>query len=382
MSQNLTIRKCVKTVAAVTISLIVTPSSVFAGDDSAFTISPMVGKMFFAKNQGVEDENTLSLGLGYEFDRTWATEFTYLEAEPEIRGTSNEVDLTQLRLDALYHLSDEQFRPYLVAGLGENDVDSAFGGNNETIANIGVGFKYALNNIFELRGDARLIQGLEEGESDYLAALGAVLRFGGSSPSKKPAKKVVAKVDGDSDRDGVKDSVDRCPSSAAGVQVDAQGCELILDADNDGIVDAADQCPNSAAGSKVNSVGCYDTLKEDVTVSLNVNFATNSANVVSDAVEEVRRVAKFMAQYPSASVVFEGHTDDLGAAAYNKSLSQRRAEAVANILVEQFDVSSERVSAIGYGEEKPLVENNSRDNRAKNRRVSAVVKATVESIVK
>lgn len=375
--------RCAIVALAVGIS---TPLLSTAEENAAgFTISPMVGRYFPAGNRGLDDSSFVSLGLGYDFERDWSIEASYLTSEPEMSGTAQEVDFDILRLDALYHFSNGNYRPYVVFGVGESEYDfNGLGEVDDTIANVGVGIKYALNQYFALRADVRLSHGMDSGESDYLAGVGAIFKFGHSSSNKPkpvtaPAKPAVA---ADSDNDGVIDSRDACPNSAAGANVDARGCDVIVDTDQDGVVDADDQCPDSQIGSKVDENGCYKILKENVSVELNVNFATNSDRVISSSMEKIEETADFLKSYPLTTVIIEGHTDSQGAAQYNRDLSQRRAEAVAKILVEDYGIKRERVTAVGFGEEKPLVDNLTPENRAKNRRVTAVVSAAVEKVVK
>ena len=352
--------------------------------DSGVTFSPMIGKYFPDDEKGLEDGNFLSLGLGYDFENNWGSEFTFLRSKADIENSDQEVDLDVLRLDALYHFADGGIRPYVVGGVGWADFDSPVGiDERERMANLGLGVKFMVTKAFSLRADARVMQGLEHGQTDYLAGLGAIFTFGQSAPVKKAKptpepKPAMGPID--TDGDGVADGQDSCPGTAAGIVVDSKGCEL--DSDGDGVVNSADKCPDSEAGAKVDETGCYVVLKEEVSVSLNVNFATNSADVVSASNPDIRKVAEFLRSYPLTNVVIEGHTDSSGAAAYNKDLSQRRAQSVADILVNDYQINSGRVSAVGYGEEQPLVDNSTAENRAKNRRVTAVVKAVAEKIVK
>ncbi|WP_080376624.1 OmpA family protein [Stenotrophomonas sp. Marseille-Q4652] len=90
--------------------------------------------------------------------------------------------------------------------------------------------------------------------------------------------------------------------------------------------------------------------------------------------------AQFMREYPLTKVVLEGHTDDRGSEAYNQQLSEKRAAAVAGVLVERFGIDRSRVSSVGYGESSPIVSNDTAENRARNRRVTAKVSANVETI--
>ena len=85
-----------------------------------------------------------------------------------------------------------------------------------------------------------------------------------------------------------------------------------------------------------------------------------------------------MRQYPSANLVLEGHTDSTGSAAYNKKLSQQRADAVKTVLVDHYNVSADRITTVGYGEEKPIADNKTSEGRAENRRVETIMKATTK----
>jgi Outer membrane protein and related peptidoglycan-associated (lipo)proteins len=121
-------------------------------------------------------------------------------------------------------------------------------------------------------------------------------------------------------------------------------------------------------------------LSETVSIDLNVNFDSNSDVVKPAYYGEIGRVAEFLQQYVGTSVVIEGHTDTSGSASYNKNLSQRRADSVAAVLVQQMGVSQARVSAMGYGEEQPIADESTATGREANRRVVAKVSAKVESM--
>jgi OOP family OmpA-OmpF porin len=181
----------------------------------------------------------------------------------------------------------------------------------------------------------------------------------------------------DSDRDGVLDSADRCPRTPAGADVDRNGCPA--DDDNDGVANYMDKCPNTTRpNAKINADGCYVVLTEQVTVELNVQFDNNSSDARPEHGAAVRRVFTFMQQYPATSVTIEGHTDSRGSAEYNRDLSQRRADTIADLLVNDFGIARSRVKAIGYGETRPIETNDTAEGRQNNRRVVGVVEATVE----
>ena len=114
-------------------------------------------------------------------------------------------------------------------------------------------------------------------------------------------------------------------------------------------------------------------LAEKVTIDLEVLFETDKALVQPEYYQKVEKVADFMRKYPNTVATIEGHTDSRASDAYNKALSQRRVDAVKNVLVSHFGVDPERLSAIGYGESQPRASNDTAEGRQLNRRVVAVV---------
>lgn len=105
-----------------------------------------------------------------------------------------------------------------------------------------------------------------------------------------------------------------------------------------------------------------------VTFKSDYLFAVNSSTLLPGAYDELERVSKVLNQYPQTSIRIGGHTDNTGSEDYNQKLSERRAEAVKNALV-GLRVNSSRMSAIGYGEGKPIASNSSEAGRQQNRRV-------------
>jgi outer membrane protein OmpA-like peptidoglycan-associated protein len=92
------------------------------------------------------------------------------------------------------------------------------------------------------------------------------------------------------------------------------------------------------------------------------------------------QLADFLKQYPDRRISIEGHTDNIGSAAYNGELSQRRAEAIKSQLV-GLGIANERISTVGYGKDFPVAANDSDTNRAINRRVEVVVFESGQSVV-
>ena len=171
----------------------------------------------------------------------------------------------------------------------------------------------------------------------------------------------------DSDGDGVIDSLDQCPNTPAGASVDSKGCAL--DSDGDGVADYKDQCPNSAPGAKVNELGCAAAF-----VLHGVNFHTNSADLTDEAKAILQPIAiSHHTHHGDINLVISGHTDSTGAAAYNKQLSQSRADSVRAYMISE-GCAADKLTAMGYGEENPIADNATKAGRAENRRVELSVK--------
>jgi OmpA-OmpF porin, OOP family len=167
----------------------------------------------------------------------------------------------------------------------------------------------------------------------------------------------------DSDGDGVADSRDSCSGTPAGVRVDAKGCEL--DSDSDGIADSRDSCPDTKADVRVDSKGCE---LAEVIVLKGVNFETGAATLSSDSQGVLDDMAATLMKYPSMVVEVSGHTDNIGAADFNRQLSQQRADAVVSYLVAK-GVKAENLKSVGHGSDKPIADNATEEGRSTNRRV-------------
>jgi outer membrane protein OmpA-like peptidoglycan-associated protein len=174
----------------------------------------------------------------------------------------------------------------------------------------------------------------------------------------------------DVDRDGVSDDEDDCPDTPQDEVSNELGCSKSQkDQDQDGVIDLKDQCPHSPKDIEVNEAGCGDS--EKVEMALYLQFKLGSAEIEGDAESEVRKVVDFLEKYPDFNIEIEGHTDDTGARDYNLKLSEKRAAAVKNLLINEYKVKAERIKSVGLGPDFPIADNKTREGREKNRRVMA-----------
>jgi len=191
---------------------------------------------------------------------------------------------------------------------------------------------------------------------------------------KCPGTPAGVKVDGngcplDSDGDGVPDYRDKCPGTPAGVTVDANGCAL--DSDRDGVPDSLDKCPGTPVGVKVDNDGCPITVLEAGAAFWtfnNINFEVGKSDIKPSSYGILDEITAAFEANPQLRVVVEGHTDSTGSYAFNMDLSKRRAQSVVDYLTGK-GVSPRRLTAKGFGPDRPIADNSTKVGRAKNRRV-------------
>lgn len=109
-----------------------------------------------------------------------------------------------------------------------------------------------------------------------------------------------------------------------------------------------------------------------VTLPQDITFDKDSFTVRAALRPDLNRLARHLLKYPDSTVQVIGHTDSDGDAAYNIGLSERRANAVADVL-QSYGVPYDRLVTIGRGEEQPVATNLTEEGKAKNRRVEIVV---------
>jgi OOP family OmpA-OmpF porin len=171
----------------------------------------------------------------------------------------------------------------------------------------------------------------------------------------------------DADGDGVADKDDACPSEAG--PAENKGCPW-PDRDGDTVLDKDDLCPDTV-GTVANK-GCPE-LTEAVQKALNnyaktILFDTGKSSIKAESTSVMVDIIGILKEYPNAKFTVEGHTDSVGSEKLNQSLSESRALSVKEFLVDK-GIEEFRLSAVGYGESKPMATNNTRAGRTQNRRV-------------
>ncbi len=136
------------------------------------------------------------------------------------------------------------------------------------------------------------------------------------------------------------------------------------DADGDGVLDPDDRCPGTPRGARVDGRGCW-TIR-------GLNFDTNKAVIKPEFEARLNEVVTVLENSPDVRIRVDGHTDSRGSEAYNQSLSQRRAQAVADYFVRR-GIDRGRLAVKGFGESQPVRPNDTPENMYQNRRTELSV---------
>jgi outer membrane protein OmpA-like peptidoglycan-associated protein len=181
----------------------------------------------------------------------------------------------------------------------------------------------------------------------------------------------------DRDGDGVLDAVDACPDTPGVATSDPKtnGCPPDPDRDKDSIPNEQDACPDEAGkpnpDPKKNGCPMAFVAQGQIKILEQVKFVTNSAAIQpgKDSQDVLNAVLKVLNEHPEIKRLrIEGHTDNAGAAVYNKKLSQSRADSVVAWLTSR-GIAKDRLVGNGFGMERPIADNGTPDGRRENRRV-------------
>ena len=135
-----------------------------------------------------------------------------------------------------------------------------------------------------------------------------------------------------------------------------------MDSDGDGVIDELDACPGTPMGVAVDERGCW-------AMTNNLLFDVDKAVIKKEFYPVLDDTKKIFDKYPDMKVQIDGYTDSTGTDAYNQKLSERRAKAVRDYLVNSVGIDPNRLTAVGHGESNPAASNSTKEGRAKNRRV-------------
>jgi OOP family OmpA-OmpF porin len=190
----------------------------------------------------------------------------------------------------------------------------------------------------------------------------------------------------DKDKDGIADEKDKCPDDPEDKDQfeDDDGCPD-PDNDKDGVVDEKDKCPTEpeTKNGYQDDDGCPDevpvAVKKFTGVIKGINFRRNSADIKASSFPLLKESVSVFKEYPTLRVEISGHTSDEGKRDFNMKLSRKRAEAVKLFLVSA-GIDESRIGTVGYGPDKPIADNTTKEGKEKNRRIEFRLLGTDEKV--
>jgi OOP family OmpA-OmpF porin len=321
------------------VALLVFSTTAFAQiKPGAFNVGPLVGGFIFEGNQDLKDPSPVfGVRAGYDFTEHWGVEatFNWVPTEYETsypyyyRERRQKVlhlldipeylhtDVYNYRIEGLYNFRpDKRLVPFIAVGVGGQSIDYDSTPQNKTrfAFDYGVGLKYFVTDSIAIRGDIRHILAIGSLYNDLEATVGIAFYFGGKKAPVEEMKKA----------------------------------------------------PEAAPVMEQKMLG-------EGRAKLDIEFDFDKSNVRPQYHDEIKQVADFMIKYPDTKVAIEGHTDNIGTAEYNQKLSERRANSVKNYIIDNFGIDAKRLRAEGFGETRPIADNNTDEGRQRNRRVESVL---------
>lgn len=346
-------------------------SALLGANDYKYEVSPMVGYLWNSTASestsqingatgGVNDHAVLGVDVKMNaVPSSIKPEFSILYGRDHATGISGTTSVVTTMLNGVYELKNiSSVTPFVKAGFGyEWYKDTHASDYDGYVLDAGVGATVDITETVSLKLEGLYMYKINNnsmdgsnGEIHNIAALiGLNFKFGAIKTEQKvsePAHEAPVKV------------VDE-PKKPVEVLAVAT---VVADSDHDGVIDTLDKCPDTPQGFEVDAQGC--PLK----MTLPVHFGFDSTDVDEAGMAKVSEFSAFLKKSPAYDAIIIGHTDSTGTVEYNQKLSERRAEKVKSLLVEQ-NIAIERLTTRGYGEMKPNSTNKTSQGRAQNRRI-------------
>lgn len=307
------------------------------------TLTPLVGYQWFdgkSKNSdalGLQPQGDVlgAFAIGYELTPSLAVEAEYNDTRnsakiPGVGTADGKVSSIEgnflLNSDFITGNYAGRFKPYILVGAGQQRLNYDGDKSTDTIANLGLGAFYRINEALAFRIEGRAVENCDHSLTDYKALTGLQVTLGGHKrPYVAPAPVEVPPA------------------------------------------------PIPAPAPVVVPPPAPEQLTEDLKLELRVFFDTNKSIIKKQYQPEIAKVADKLKEFPNATAEIKGYTDSTGSRKLNDRLSQARAESVKTSLSTDYGIDAGRLTAKGYSWDDPVASNKTVEGRALNRRVVAVI---------
>jgi OmpA-OmpF porin, OOP family len=278
------------------------------------------------------------LGIGKFFSDNLSLDLEIDHTSPQNSGLNWQLET--IGLTGRYHFIKEgrNWAPYLALGLGSARHEEEISGFPTQIDRKG-------NNLFTKLGFGA---GADLGRFGVRAEAGARIDFDDNSVADPSADRFIDPYVALTGLVALGAEPGEAPTPAPAAPDCSAG-----DDDNDGVNNCNDRCPGSAAGQAVGADGCPVQLAIDLK---GVNFDFDKDNLRPDAVAILNEAVDILKRYPQLRVEVAGHTDLCGDDGYNQSLSQRRASIVYKYLTDNGVDAGRLAGPNGFGESRPLAQ--------------------------
>jgi OOP family OmpA-OmpF porin len=312
------------------------------------TLTPLVGNQWFdgkSKNSdslGFQPQQDVlgAFAIGYELTPSLAIEAEYNDTRNSAKvpvtlsNTTGKADGSARSIEGNFLLNSDfitgdyegRFKPYVLVGAGQQRLIYGDSKSTDTIVNLGLGAFYRINEALAFRVEGRAVENTDHSLTDYKALTGLQVTLGGHKrPYVAPAPVEVPPA------------------------------------------------PMPAPAPVVVPPPAPEQLTEDLKLELRVFFDTNKSIIKKQYQPEIAKVADKLKEFPNATAEIKGYTDSTGPRKLNDRLSQARAEAVKTSLSTDYGIDAGRLTAKGYSWDDPVASNKTKEGRALNRRVVAVI---------
>ncbi|MBK8576663.1 MAG: OmpA family protein [Elusimicrobia bacterium] len=307
---------------------------------------------------------------------------SYDQLSLDTKGTTENVLFQPIMLNWIHSFAvDSKLTPFFSIGAGPTTTKFLDSDNDHTRrtvfgAKAGVGLEYFVTKRFSVGavGNYHYAAKSERdltNEASVLSA-GLMANFFFLKSNGEPKAEESAVPSAQAVTAAVEPAATAAPAVVAGAAAAVAVADAEKDTDNDGVIDSLDKCAETPAGVLVDTTGCP---AEKVSVTLDIKFDTGKTVVDSKYDPRLAKAAAYLKSHPTVTVEIEGHSDNVGDKAQNKTLSLKRAEAVRQALITRHGADAAQMKAVGYGDERPIADNTTAEGREINRRVMATMTA-------
>jgi outer membrane protein OmpA-like peptidoglycan-associated protein len=327
-------------------------------------------KLPYSYQDSDQDGQMWTTHVKYDIDDSFAVVASYSDMQPYSRTTGEPIRfrpiIGSLRYNLFQHLP---FTPYLTAGTGvsinKKEIPNAPAVKWDALAlQGGVGLEFFINQGTSLGAEALYHNFVADNNNvpyRLVSLVGLVNIYFGKGPLTQQAEAEARQARADAEK---------AQEEARTLAQQQQSQQTQAEADKAAARRKAEelQAQVAQAQSELNQIKQMVAEKNIAPV----NFKTGSADLLVQSHATLDKVAETAKKYPNLKLRVEGHTDSTGSAEFNQQLSQERADAVMDYLVQTAGVPADQVVAVGFGQTKPIASNDTAQGRAQNRRVEFI----------